>query len=464
MPWRRPLSLTARLALLFALVAAILLLLLGMLLGTAVDRHFDELDEYDLSAKLAVVGQLVARTDTDEALDTLPQRLRDALVGHENIALLLKDEEGVAIFGFNLSGFQQAQLIGEAAVAGQTWQRDGRHFIGREGRFVLPLDEPQPVRALVALDISHHMHFLQQVRVSLWLGVSLASVLAALLGWLVARQGLAPLARITATARRLSPEHLGERIPSGDAPAEVRELTEAFNGMLDRLEAAFKRLGDYSADIAHELRTPVSNLMTETEVALSRARSAEAYRETLHSNLEEFERMARMIGDMLFLAKADQGRLPRPAEAVALESEVQALLEFYEALADEKGVGLQLEGGATVTGDRLMLRRAVANLLSNALRHTQRGGTVGIGIETSGMEVRLAVSNPGPAIPADRIPSLFERFHRVDEDRSGQGEGAGLGLAITRSIVEAHGGRIEVACEGGFTVFSLYLPANLPSR
>ncbi|MFW5453069.1 heavy metal sensor histidine kinase [Thioalkalivibrio sulfidiphilus] len=455
---RRRLSLTARLALLFALVAAVLLLALGMLLSHAVDRHFDELDEHDLSAKLAVIGQLLARTDSGAALDTLPQRLRDSLAGHENIAVLLRDAEGVVIFGYNLSDFEPGQLSGESSVEGRDWQRQGRRFIGRERSFMLPLPEPQSIQVLVALDISHHDHFLREVRVSLWLGVALVAALAALLGWLAARQGLAPLARVTTIARHLSPERLGERIPVGDAPAEVRELAEAFNGMLDRLEAAFRRLGEYSADIAHELRTPVSNLMTETEVALSRARSAEEYRDTLHSNLEEFERMARMIGDMLFLAKADKGRLPRRAEPVDLASEARALMEFYEALAEERGVSLAVSGDATVSGDRLMLRRALSNLLSNALRHTAPGGTVEIRIEVSDGEVRLSVRNPGRPIPEAQIPQLFERFHRIDEARTAHGEGAGLGLAITRSIAEAHGGRIGVACAQGLTTFTLTLP------
>ncbi|MCA1788974.1 MAG: heavy metal sensor histidine kinase, partial [Thioalkalivibrio sp.] len=250
------------------------------------------------------------------------------------------------------------------------------------------------------------------------------------------------------------------RISQQDAPAEVRELAEAFNGMLDRLEASFRRLSDFSADIAHELRTPVSNLMTETQVALTRARSADEYRETLHSNLEEFDRLARMISDMLFLAKADNGLLPRPGEAVALEIEADALLEFYEALADEQGVQLRLSGEATVVGDRLMLRRALSNLLSNALRHTASGNAVEIEINKREDRAILAVRNPGAAIPADRLPLLFDRFHHVDLSRSGRGEGAGLGLAITRSIVEAHGGYIQVESAHGFTTFSLHLPLD----
>jgi two-component system heavy metal sensor histidine kinase CusS len=462
---RRPLSLTTRLALVFAAMAAGLLLVLGLLLGQAVERHFDELDAHDLAAKLAAIGHLVARTRSEQALEDLPRRLRDVLVGHDNIGVLLRDGDGVVVFGAQLSVFEPERLTGEPTPGAEyAWVRDGRHFIAREQEFLLPLPEPRPLLAVVALDVSHHVHFLDQVRLQLSAGTALAAAFAALLGWLAARQGLRPLARVTQTARRLSAEQLGERIPERDAPPEVRELAEAFNGMLDRLERSFQRLGHFSADIAHELRTPVSNLMTETQVALSRARDAEEYRETLHSNLEEFERLARMIGDMLFLAKTENGHLPQPAEAVALEVEARALLEFYDALAEEKGVALELSGSGTVVGDRLMLRRALSNLLSNALRHTDRGLSIGIRIKPVDGQVMLEVRNPGTTIPADRLPLLFDRFHRVDVSRSSQGEGAGLGLAITRSIVEAHGGRIEAASADGITTFTIFLPDTGPAR
>lgn len=456
---RTPLSLTARFAILFAVFAASLLLVTGFVFERAVEVHFDELDRHELAAKLVVVGNQLARVDSAQALEALGRRIEDTLLSHETVAVLIRDEHGRTLYVARAEQIPDAQRAG-APLAGDVrhWALDGRQFIGREASFVMPLPEPMAVRALVALDISHHMHFLAEVRTRLWIGISLVALLAAALGWFAAHNGLAPLRRVTATARRLSAERLGERLSEHDAPAEMLALVDAFNGMLDRLEVAFQRLSDFSADIAHELRTPVSNLMTETQVALSRARSADEYRETLHSNLEEFERLARMIGDMLFLAKADNGLLPHPAETVALEAEAQALVDFYEALAEEQGVRLVVSGAATVTGDRLMLRRALSNLVSNALRHTPRGGTVDIRVETDDAGVHLAVSNPGETIPAEHLPRLFERFHRVDPSRTRQGEGAGLGLAITRSIVEAHGGRVDVVSANGITTFAMHLP------
>lgn len=454
---RRPLSLTARFALIFAAFAAGVLLVAGMIIERAVAMHFDELDEHDLGAQITVVSNLLAHTASEAQFDAIGTRLDDMLGGHAMVAAVVTDTAGRVLHAVRGEVFPRER---ETSINGapQKWTRDGREFIGRAATLDLPLDPPRRIHIQVALDISHHSHFLDAVRLRLWLGISLVAVLAAGLAWFAARRGLAPLRGVTATARRLSAERLGERLTLGDAPAEMHELVDAFNGMLDRLEGAFSRLDAYSADIAHELRTPVSNLMTATEVALSRARSADEYRDTLHSNLEEFERMARMIADMLFLAKADQRRLPRAAEAVALEAEAAALAEFYEALAEECGVSIRVSGAASVTGDRLMLRRALSNLLSNALRHARHGSSVDITIESDAAEVRLSVSNAGDDIPPERAAGLFERFHRIDGERARHGEGAGLGLAITRSIVQAHGGGVSLVSGEGTTRFTLHLP------
>ncbi|ATE61105.1 heavy metal sensor histidine kinase [Thauera sinica] len=464
------LSLTARLALLFAAATAGLLVVVAVVLGRAVEAHFDELDAHELAGRMTLIGNQLQRTGDPQALATLPRRLDDALVGFDTVAVLIRDAEGAEIYAFRPSNFDAAQRAGTALpAAGAAWTQDGRRYIGRESVFRLPAPDAAvaagEVRVLVALDISHHLHFLETVRSRLWLGISLAAAAAALLGWVAARRGLAPLRRVTATACGLSADHLDRRLDERNAPSEVRELVEAFNGMLDRLQSSFRRLSDFSADIAHELRTPVSNLMTQTAVALSQVRSADEYREVLGSNLEEYERIARMVGDMLFLAQAENGRLPLPVETVTLADEARALAEFYEALADEGGVRISVHEageGVAVAGDRLMLRRALSNLLSNALRHTPAGGTVAIDVGHRGDEAVIAVRNAGKPIPAEELPRIFERFHRAGPGRRDRGEGAGLGLAITRSIVEAHGGRVEAASDAGETRFILHLPLARP--
>lgn len=460
---RRPLSLTGRLALLFAALAASLLIVVGVVMGRAVDAHFRELDDHELSGKLNLIENLMRRARTVAEREALPQRLDDAFVGHDMVAVLMRDDEGSAIYALHANRFDAAQIEGTPlARAGAMWQKDGRQFIGREETLVLSAADAvaaTPVRVLLGLDISHHARFLDEVRARLWLGISVSALAAALFGWVAAYKGLAPLRRVTAAAHGLSAERLDMRLAERDAPAEVRDLVEAFNGMLDRLESSFRRLRDYSADIAHELRTPVSNLMTQTSVALSQVRRPDEYREVLGSNLEEYERIARMVSDMLFLAQTENGRLPRRPEAVELADEVRALVEFYEALAEEQGVTVRVRGAAGVSGDRLMLRRAVSNLLSNALRHTPRGGAIEIEIEQADAHATLTVKNPGDTIAADQLAAIFERFHRAGPERHRHGEGAGLGLAITRSIVVAHGGRVTVTSGAGLTTFRVTLPS-----
>lgn len=454
----RPVSLTARIALLFALLTASLLIVVGAVLGRAVEAHFRELDQHELGGKLTLIQNLLQSQPSDTR--TLGQRLDDAFTGHDMVGVLLRDASGDIVHAIQAGHFPPAQLHGAALPAEATmWEQGGRQFIGRESLVALPAGKAgEGVQVVLALDISHHAQFLDEVRTRLWLGISLAAVTAALLGWLAAYKGLAPLRRVTATARRLSAEQLGERLAEQGAPAEVRELADALNGMLDRLESSFRRLADFSADIAHELRTPVSNLMTQTQVALSRARSADEYREILASNMEEYERIARMVSDMLFLAQADNGRLPRPEETVELAVEAQALVEFYEALADDEQVRITVSGEAAVTGDRLMLRRALSNLLSNALRHAEPGSTVDIAITRDDTRATLAVSNQGETIAPEQLSQIFERFHRASAGRRQHGEGAGLGLAISRSIAEVHGGALDVSSADGRSTFRLHLP------
>lgn len=461
-PSRGGLSLTARLAALFAAMASGLLIVVGIAVDRAVSAHFDELDQHDLAAKLAAIETLLATTVSDDALAALPGRLDDALAGHDTVAIRLSIpsrgwQHAVLDHRFD----SRAQPLSPSLRDLMKWQDDnGTPFIGKAAATTVHLPDPVTAEVLLGLDISHHAHFLRSMRLQLGIGIAAATLLAAMLGWLAASKGLAPMRRVTATASRLSAERLGERLSEQDAPAEMRELVEAFNGMLERLEASFRRLSEFSADIAHELRTPVSNLMTETQVALSRSRSADEYREVLHSNLEEFDRLARMIADMLFLAKADNGLLPKPVERVALETEATALFEFYEALADEKGIRLKLTGAGEVVGDRLMLRRALSNLLSNAIRHTPHGETIEVCVQRNGDQTLLTVGNPGAPIPPDQLPLVFERFHRADPSRARQSDGSGLGLPITRSIVEAHGGHIELESDSTRTVFTITLPTS----
>jgi two-component system heavy metal sensor histidine kinase CusS len=253
----------------------------------------------------------------------------------------------------------------------------------------------------------------------------------------------------------ISASRLDQRLSADRFPNELADLGATLNGMLSRLDNSFSRLSNFSSDIAHELRTPLTNLMTQTQVALSKARSTDEYQDILASNAEELERMARMIADMLFLAQSDNGLMLLQTGSVFLAQEFRELGEFYDALLEEKSITLNIVGEAEIQGDKLMLRRAFSNLLSNAIRHTPAGGKISVTITQPDDKVAcVEICNPGD-IPKEHLPHLFERFYRVDPSRHRDGESTGLGLAITRSILAAHHGAIEATSEQGKVRFKI---------
>jgi len=462
------LSLTARLTLLFAIGATVVLLGLGWLISQSIERHFEELDREALQAKLMLAHHAIARVTSTTELARLPSLLSDAATGHHDLLMQITSADGQTVLASPNGEFSgDWRPTGLAADGAQLlhWSSGGHRFRGLVSAMSTGIPGAPPLQVAVALDIAHHELFMDALRQTLWLFVAGAAVVTGLLGWFAAMRGLAPLKAMRARAALVSAHTLDQRLPTDAVPTELAALATTLNEMLERLEEAFRRLSDYSSDIAHELRTPVSNLMTQTQVSLSRDRDAAGYRDILESNAEEFERLARMIADMLFLAKADHAQAAAQTlvqrERIDLQREVRELFEFYEALADEKGVRLESIGQATAMGDRLMLRRALSNLLSNALRYTAPGGVVQVRLDTQVGRAKLAVDNPGATIAPEHLAHVFERFYRADASRqSATGEGTGLGLAITQAIVLAHGGHITATSADGHTCFTVELPGG----
>ena len=445
-------SITFRLTLLFAAVSTAVLLALGLLIGAAVEQHFVEQDMELMTGKLHLVGHLLEKIQTPADLDALSAQLADSLVGHHGLIMLVRGSDERALFATADANFPSS-LLERGAIRStsqpQVWRQDAPQ--GAQPRrgiaTLMPTSIPgsPPLLVAVAVDITHHEHFMSSFRRTLWLFVAVAATFAGFLGWVAVRRGLAPLQAMRQGAAGITASRLDFRLALGSVPVELADLAETLNEMLARLEEYFQRLKHFSSDLAHELRTPISNLMMETQVALTRARSAGDYRDVLASNAEEYERLARMIGDMLFLAQADNGLIVPNREPVDLAAEVRELFDFFDALAEEKSLKLSLTGAAQVSGDKLMLRRALANLISNAIRHTPLGGTIGVRIEVGDAGTTLAIENSGDPIPPEHLSRIFDRFYRADASRHGGGEGAGLGLAITRSIIRAHGGEIHVS-------------------
>ncbi|MDQ6620678.1 MAG: heavy metal sensor histidine kinase [Pseudomonadota bacterium] len=458
-------SLTLRLTLSFSALTTIVLVGIGIVLYRSLDTHFLYEDAMELRGKSELVQHLVARLRSAGAVESLSERLDDALIGHDTLFVEVRRGSGAVVFftqeaPFSFDALQKNETHAQQIAGMSMWSDTIGEHLYRITRFVLPPESSSAGELYVtlAMNVDRHREFLSRVGGTILLSVIGAAVAAGLLGWLAVRVGLAPVHALAALTSRISAKELDARVQLEHLPPELIPLGQSFNAMLARLEDSFRRLSDFSSDLAHELRTPVGALMTQSQVALSRSRSIENYREVLYSAMEEYERLARMITDMLFLAKADNGLLIPTREPIDLCAEIAALFEFYDALAETGMVRLDVSGAGTVSGDRIMIRRALSNLLSNAIRHTASGGAVSVSIEAQDKDTVISISNPGSPIPAEHLPRLFDRFYRVDAARERATDGAGLGLAITKSILLAHGGDISVTSDSASTRFALTFP------
>jgi two-component system, OmpR family, heavy metal sensor histidine kinase CusS len=314
----------------------------------------------------------------------------------------------------------------------------------------------------IAIDISQKEELLARYRFWFWTILTGSSALFLLIGYQVARHGIRPVEEMATTARRITSTNLQERIRAEGYPFELAALAGTFNEMLDRLEESFERISKFSADIAHDLRTPVNNIRGETEVALVRARTIDEYRGVLESCQEEAVRLSELISDLLFLARAESPLTHLHREAVNVGELLDGVREYYEASAVESSISLTISSSDTpliADLDRKLVQRAVGNLISNALAHTPAGGTVALGANADSGSMRIEVSDTGTGIPPEALPRVFDRFFRVDSSRAQASGGTGLGLAIVQSIALLHGGNVEIASQlGQGTRVTLHMP------
>ncbi|CAG0934230.1 two-component system, OmpR family, heavy metal sensor histidine kinase CusS [Rhodocyclaceae bacterium] len=275
------------------------------------------------------------------------------------------------------------------------------------------------------------------------------------------RRGLQPLQGLARQTQAIAPDRLGDRLHLKEPVEELQPWIDQFNGLMERLQGAYVQLEGFNADVAHELRTPLANVIGQTEVALSRERSPEALRETLTSNLEEMQRLAALVNDMLFLSQSDRGAVARRGAAVSLAALAEQVVEFHEAPLEEAGLTVQIEGGVSMAVDEPLFKRAVSNLLGNAIRFAEPGSRIVIRIANEGeQQVRVEVQNAGPAIAPQHLARLFDRFFRVESARSDSQSHHGLGLAIVAAIARMHAGRPVAASDDAGTRVGFTLAAR----
>jgi two-component system, OmpR family, heavy metal sensor histidine kinase CusS len=292
----------------------------------------------------------------------------------------------------------------------------------------------------------------------LFIAVLFGSVVAsALIAIIVTQRGLRPLRKMTESLGRIGPDQLKERIGSTGWPRELQPLAIAFDQMLKRLDDSFTRLSQFSADLAHELRTPIANMLGEAQVALTRDRTAAEYRETIESSVAECERLSRIVDNLLFVARVDAAREPITRKRFDARAAVEKIAAFYQTVADDHHVAISCSGDGQIYADPELFERAVGNLLDNALRFTAEHGSIRVELVRNNSDFEVAVHDNGSGISAEHLPRVFDRFYRAESSRGS--DGAGLGLALVKSIVELHGGSAVIESNpGSGTTVTLKFP------
>ena len=447
----------------FRLTAWYVLAGLALVVFASASLYFLLVTELQKSADLFLADKVnVVRTmlrERPDDRDGLREEieLESAARRYQQFYIRLLDERNVPLL---TTPEMEDQLdLPQLSLQTQSRPEQGDRMTGRNGRLFLVMSAPAPVgnsahtdTLQIAIDVSQEEALLARYRQRFWMTLLLTGVLFPLAGYQIARRATRPVREIAATARHISSSNLHERIQPDGYPAEFASLAATFNQMLDGLEESFDRISRFSADIAHDLRTPVNNIRGEAEVALARARTVDEYREVLGSCLEEAVRLSDLIGDLLFLARSESPLAHLHRETVDVTELLSGIREYYEAPAADRGVVLStnLPNQPVVADlDRTLLQRAVGNLVSNALAHTPAGRSVVLAASLEKHAVRIEVSDAGEGIPAEALPRVFDRFFRVDQSRSQASGGTGLGLAIVQSIMVLHGGNVEIQSEVG---------------
>ena len=465
-------SLTTRLGFWFAVLSAVLLSFVGVMLCHTLEAELLARDIEELSAKSAQLAEALRDFESVPALRARQSDFFGAVYDTRRQAIVVADAAGTPVISSRELMVPEDLLRGFAGRPGRApqtveWNQGGDDWFavlawGTLGQHSIARTAAAPMVLVVAANRSSTNLMLGQFYRQLILLLVGGGLAVAAIGFAVAHHGLRPLRQIDATASAITADRLTDRLDLSRAPDEVLRLGGSFNAMLARLHDSFRRLSEFSSDLAHELRTPINNLLGQTHVALSRSRSLGEYQDVLESNAEELERLRRMTEDMLFLAKADDPQVRLDWQTFEAREELDKVAEYFAVVAEDKSVAVEVTGRATLRADRRLVQRALNNLFANAVRHAPPGTPVTVRIDASSdAAVEIAVANAGPGIAPEHLSRVFDRFYRTDPSRPDSAESSGLGLAIVQSIMRMHGGVAGVeSTPGGLTTFTLrFAPA-----
>ena len=458
-------SLSMRLGLAVSIMGALLVLFLAVLAFLALTHELDKLSKDNLSEKMRQIEHSLSLYEKPVDINIKPHVLLDQVMGHDHLNLTIYDlinmRTPLLKSGFGLTDprveLKAAGVATDKVSYSRSTDDQGRHFLTASRLIRLP--NGTNVAVLLSLDCANDEALLSTYLSSTIMALPLLLLLIGLSAWAVVKRGLAPLREFRKVAAMISAQDLSHRLSVVKMPQELSELAHGINFMLHRLDSDVQQLSQFSDDLAHELRAPISNLMGKAQVTLSRVRPAEEYKAVLESSTEELGRVARIVSDMLFLAQVSHPAALVPFETIALEDEALKVINLFSLSAEDKQISVSVTGRGSTIGDRLMIQRAISNLMSNAIRHCPVGQAITITIEVHATEVSLHVANRGAGIEPQHLPHLFDRFYRVDTHHSRAGGSTGLGLAIVKSIMSLHQGVAEVNSRPGkITTFKLGFP------
>lgn len=315
------------------------------------------------------------------------------------------------------------------------------------------------VEVVAGHPLESEMRMIGESRFQVIRSTLMSIVASVLLVYVALRHGLRPLRRVSEQAAQIHPINLAIRFPEQDAPRELREMVAVFNAMLDRISQGYDRLSQFSADLAHEIRTPVGAMIGQTQVALNRVRSPTEYQQVLDSNLEEMNRLSLIVDNILFLARADHAALDIERVPLAMADELRGIADYFEGPAEEAGLQFSVQASGSVLANAPLARRAIHNLVVNALRYSTINTTVRLIGTQHESGSTIAVENDGIPIPPEQLERLFDRFYRADATHDRPAESSGLGLAIVKAIMGIHRGEARVSCSPTGTIrFELRFP------
>ena len=462
----KPVSLSMRLGLTVSTMGAVLVVFLAILAFLALTHELDLRAKNSLEKKMSQIEHSLLMDISTRDMRLKPHVLLDQVQGHDNLNLTIFDDGNVSepllSFGADIPEVSTNQA-GTAASNKLSYyspaEESGIHILTASK--LMKLKDGEFVSVLLSVDRSNDETLLSAYLSSTIVAVPLLLILIGISAWAIVQRGLSPLREFRKVAAMVSAQDLSHRLSVVNMPQELSELAHGINFMLHRLDGGIQQLSQFSDDLAHELRSPITNLMGKAQVTLSRERPAKEYKAVLESCTEELGRVTRIVSDMLFLAQVSHPAALVPFESILLEDEALKVIDLFSLSAEEKSVGITVSGWGKVLGDRLMIQRAISNLLSNAIRHCPAGQSIAIVIETQTEKVSLSISNPGVGIDHQHLLHIFDRFYRVDNSRSRAEGGTGLGLAIVRSIMSLHQGTADVQSMPGHpTAFRLTFPKH----